>query len=87
MVSSLFNYLIQQIVNVLQEDEEPEEDREHTLQTARDRARRKAARRKKNTKWAMCLYIMPAALVLLGLVIAIIVLQVVYFLEGKLLDY
>ena len=66
------------------QDEDPYGDRERALQTSRDRARRReAARRKRNTKWALCLYILPAALVLLGLMVAVIVLQVVYFLEGK----
>ncbi len=49
---------------------------------ARAAARRDELRRRKNTRWALCLYILPAALVLLGLMVAIIVLQVVYFLEG-----
>ena len=67
------------------QDEDPYGDRERALQTSRDRARRReAARRKRNTKWALCLYILPAALVLLGLMVAVIVLQVVYFLEGKI---
>ncbi len=52
--------------------------------SARERRRRRERdRRRTNTKWALCLYIMPAAVVLLGLMVAIIVLQVVYFVEGE----